>query len=469
MTAFVNTIQEILRDQSRNLGHLSLHLPQTPAINEAYILIRKKLGAGKPIEPLNPQEAKFWISKAHEVAMENTWNNLSHNELKNIAKCLCDGERPLATDGIFMEAFLQTCDSRIRKSLCRVLIWVYLYSYGKNWVGVPQLGKWLGITVQKWDWQWADRQNEIGIFDGPLAPSRIATEVFNGHKVVGEQLDAYIEYKGLRTGGLIYAAFAEAANKFRNSAAEEDQGKVLAWLERFLDWACLDNNSFVYQRLKTQFIESLLLPWEDNAPTDVIKAKTQSFLVDCFGDPRLGGANWNGVNESAQRVIRGWLVERALEQFLDVVDELALDHQWKYRRAFWMAYHKKNVISDAWVAFASNGAAKARQIAKRSNDKSWLSFADLRSTGDPNHAVLILRIGDLLIADFSHMGKWRVWDWSSINAPKPYEQSYDRDSFINTVKEGPHHGSANGTWQHIVSEIVAEKTGVVITKRNYMP
>lgn len=468
MTALLNTIQEILRSQSLGLELRSVKLPEKLALGDAYISIKKTLGEGKPIDPHTPKESQFWISKAQQTSVENTWDALSYNELKNIGKCLCDGENPLVSRKDFLRDFLQACDVQMRKSLCRILIWLYLYGFAKDSPGILQLGQWLAKTVIQWDWRWADKQKELQLFGDDSAPSRIAAAILEGNINVSKQIDAYVEYQGLRSGGMIYNAFAKAIEKFNSSAKNESSDKVLICLDRILQWSRLDENSFVYHKVKTEFIEGLLLPWDSVTPDDSIKTRIQGYLVEMFGDPRLGGASWYRVRESAQRIIRRWLVERSLEQFLDVVDQLAPDHQWKYRRAFWMAYHRKNAISDAWVAFASKGATKAKQIARHNKDNSWLSFADLCESGNPNHAVLILCIGSLTVADFSHDGKCRLWHSGNRYAPKPYEKNY-------AARSGLMHGGAesgyvhSGNWQDRVAKKIYDETGIRLSQKEYMP
>ena len=43
------------------------------------------------------------------------------------------------------------------------------------------------------------------------------------------------------------------------------------------------------------------------------------------------------MSQDARAVFRRWLVKVALDQFLDVIDKLAAERMWRYRRAFWMA------------------------------------------------------------------------------------------------------------------------------------
>lgn len=467
MTALAESLQNVF---GTKLPIVALpDLP--PKIEAAYQIIKKKLGEGQPVEPLTAQESEYWIDLARITVSTGSWNDLKSCEIKNISLCLWHGEDPLAADEHFLLSFLKACKSRIKKSLCRTLIWVYLYNYEDNKPGIALLGKWLTSTVGQWDWLWSGRNKELPLFEGREAARSIGNMIMSSKENVSDILESLGLTGALQSAGMSSAALSEILKNYRENARLYDVEETVSRLKRILDWAALKEKEFSYPKLKTLFIESLLLPWVGGNPEEKIINITQGFLLDSFGDPRLGGASWNGVDESAMRVIRGWLVKRALAQFLDVVDELALDHQWKYRRAFWMAYYNKGVISDAWVAFASNGATKAQQIARRNEDNSWLSFGNLYGSGDHNHAVLILRIGNLTIADFSHNGKCRLWNSRNERAPKPYAKHYDRSDLMNSKAESEyiHSNSQNYLWQGRIASEINNITGVKTILRDYMP
>jgi hypothetical protein len=44
------------------------------------------------------------------------------------------------------------------------------------------------------------------------------------------------------------------------------------------------------------------------------------------------------------------LARASLDLFFKLIDEHALDAQWRYRHAFWLAYLEQGVIADAWLA-----------------------------------------------------------------------------------------------------------------------
>jgi SNF2 domain-containing protein/EH signature protein/restriction endonuclease/helicase-like protein len=143
----------------------------------------------------------------------------------------------------------------------------------------------------------------------------------------------------------------------------------------------------------------------------------QNYLLDVLGDPRIEHGAWLRTDDSARDVFIRWLAQATLEQFLKVVDRLAPRHQWDYRRVFWNAYIEKGAVANAWVAFGSSGAQVANQIAKNTADQLMLRFGTLTG-GGADQAVLLLSIGDLVIADWSHNGKLRIWRRGNKRAPE---------------------------------------------------
>lgn len=471
MTALANSIEALLR--AGNFGLRVAALPDVPpATDKAYRKIRQKLGEGSSETPLEQEESSYWIALARKAfSDENNASHLTLRDIKKIALCLWHSDSPLAADERFLKLFLRTCRQRNRKSIYRTLIWVYLHNYTPSRPGIAFLSKWLTQVVENWDWVWADRQKEYALFDVSKAPRLMAEHIMSRQTNINEALESHGINGTLQSGGMAAAAFAEALKRYKNTVVSLTPEARIQLLRRVLAWASLSGQTFSYRDHAGLFIEHLLLPWDDRAPDDKVMGLTQSFLLEYFGDPRLGGTSWSGVHENAMRVIRRWLVKRALAQFLDVVDGFALDHQWKYRRAFWMAYEKRNVISDAWVVFAPRGSQEAKRIARRNDDNSWLNFGHLLGYTDSAHAVLIMRIGNLTIADFSHNGKWRIWKKDNQMAPAPYEKSYDRGVFLagRANHEGSHHNSPDFTWQSAVARTIFNETGISMPQRDYTP
>ena len=173
------------------------------------------------------------------------------------------------------------------------------------------------------------------------------------------------------------------------------------------------------------------------------------------------------MNNDAKSVMRRWLTKASLEQFLDVVDRTAQSHMWAARRKFWFAYYENKFMVEAWVAFAADGARLARELAKERDNPAIKNFGTLnRSAGVvKEHAVLIMKIGDLVVADWSHNGKCHIWLPEDENAPKLYKRSYDRDELICGSSWDKKH---LGAWQLEVHAYIQHNTGIRMMTMDYM-
>jgi EH_Signature domain len=162
-----------------------------------------------------------------------------------------------------------------------------------------------------------------------------------------------------------------------------------------------------------------------------------------------------------------WLAQATLEQFLKVVDRVAAKQQWDYRRTFWGAYIAKRAITNSWVAFGSEGARFAKQLSKNTADKMRLRFATLEGAG-ADQAVLLLRIGDLVIADWSHNGRLRIWRRGNDSVPEFNNPHYIAKTLRTNSDFDTVHLPPDG-WQARAEAYIRKHTNVKLTEKEYMP
>jgi hypothetical protein len=210
-----------------------------------------------------------------------------------------------------------------------------------------------------------------------------------------------------------------------------------------------------------------LSPWANSDPEPKIKEVIQRFLLESLGDPRIDRGAWLGARETAREVIIRWLAQATLEQFLKVVDHVAERHQWDYRRAFWSAYIERGFVSNAWVAFGSSGAQVARKIAETTADPLMKRFATLGGSG-PDQAVLLLSIGDLIVADWSHNGRLRIWRKGNGEAPLFSAPAYTAVELRKASDFDTVHIPADG-WQSKAENYIRRYTGIKIAEHEYLP
>jgi hypothetical protein len=183
-----------------------------------------------------------------------------------------------------------------------------------------------------------------------------------------------------------------------------------------------------------------------------------------------------------------WLIENAIHQFLDVVDHDADPDQWPYRKAFWLSYLKAGHVKDAWVAFGPAAADRARDLTESSKAPRRL-YADLTGAPQPTQSVLLLKIDNLVIGDWSHTGACRFWtkdseagkrltdaegNWLSqysaahlktldVKHPRLAAKAQalaqaQRLRALRPDHEERHSGAKSYTWQRAFNEVIGELT-----------
>jgi hypothetical protein len=236
--------------------------------------------------------------------------------------------------------------------------------------------------------------------------------------------------------------------------------------EEIKSWSEGKDGQLAYPEWKGELADTLLKPWQSVAPSEKLKRSIIDFLRGHVGDPRIQEANWAQMRSAAE-IMKRWLTEQALQQFFDIVDQIAYKKQWKYRKAFWSAWHRQGLIGDAWVVFGPNGADRARQAFG-----NHTGFGVLVPGGgkqyDAGHAVLLMRIGRALVADWSHNGKCYIWAANDTNQPTLYRRTYNTSEIQNTRREGISHvAPEHYTWQRKVAEVLLHLVGKAPKEGDY--
>ena len=162
-----------------------------------------------------------------------------------------------------------------------------------------------------------------------------------------------------------------------------------------------------------------------------------------------------------------WLVERALEEFLALIKDTALDRHWRYREAFWRAFLKKNLIDDIWFALGPQAKRQLRRIRKQQGEIE--TTANLRGAVS-GQSVLLLRMPGVTVAEWSHNGSCRFWLDGNSAAPKLYQREYHRFDVMNAADfTQAHLASQQGYWQGLIAGWLRQNTGIVVRLEDYFP
>lgn len=209
--------------------------------------------------------------------------------------------------------------------------------------------------------------------------------------------------------------------------------------------------------------DAILLPFVEVAPPAEVQASIQAFLLTHLKDPRLTQTGWARVTPAAKDVMLRWMVSASLEDFFALIARRAQENHWRYRKAFWSAYLKGGHIAHAWVILGENAELEAR--------RRWQGAIPAHGRlpgGDPDHCVLLLQIGTVVIAEWSHNGTCRVWLHSDRRCPKFYRPQYlHRELRSNAGYEQQHHGNIHYTWQQKLASVIRHETGISVTQSQY--
>ena len=180
-----------------------------------------------------------------------------------------------------------------------------------------------------------------------------------------------------------------------------------------------------------------------------------------------------GASETMSWLMRGdGICEKYFLLAADAPESL-----WAHRRAFWNALNRRGYIADACVVFESAGARAARSMFGK--DIPFASFGQ-KSGVQRGHSVLLLHIGSLVVAEWSHNGPCSVWnEGAGESGPALHRPRYDSrevkkahagDNSQDTMaRQGVfwHGGSSSYRWQHRVAEYLRAHIQLVVRQSEY--
>jgi hypothetical protein len=228
----------------------------------------------------------------------------------------------------------------------------------------------------------------------------------------------------------------------------------------------------------------MLSPWIGGAATPVVAPRDEikAFLLRVVGDPRLVPARWQPAPEEYARLMRGWLAEASLETFFALISQTNDDPQWRYRRAFWRACLRKmpkDQPAEVWVVLGPGMAARAKAV-----DDLAGSFGTL--LGSVDQAVLLIRLGDIILSEWSNVGRVRAWRIDDGRCPPLYGGTYNAYALrapsldFSEYPAAPgtttyrdtrglvHHSPERGGWQGRVATFLKGHVGLALARQDYM-
>jgi hypothetical protein len=224
-----------------------------------------------------------------------------------------------------------------------------------------------------------------------------------------------------------------------------------------------------------EYYEAMLTPFEDLPPTAEIQRVIISKTVEKYGDPRIyswpipSGQDGQSRRDRCVATVKRWLSIEYLDLFMRIIERTAVDKQFRPRKSFWLQYFEADKISDVTLILASDADRVARRTRTQTTNAEYMQWAKLTSAL-PNQSVLLMRLGDLIIAEWSHSGAIRFWKATNESAPQFHSPEYLghqlRQSSLK-VKVGSEFKDAithheNGHWMRWASRAIEHHTGVSV-------
>ena len=409
--------------------------------------------------PIDLHDLKRALIVCHHT---QNWASLSSRQWRYSSECLVMGKPQMLDDEEFIRAYLTGLEaSRAFPTAINQLVRWYVVNFSPAIRGFGLVADFLLKHVGIVRTKWRGLHERHNLFCPEPAASLIAADFLAS----ADSVEDFIFRSGYPAAVLPSSLFAYAFIESCRMIASAPNTPTQERLTKLSDWGVTSTGLRYGSTPGTQvaLAEALLLPWLRRHPDEKLRAFVVRLLIGVIGDPRTNRFAWSEINLSARTIMLRWMTKDALEQFLDVVDQTVQAHQirmWGARRAFWLSYESARLIQETWVVFGRRGAAIARVVATERDLPTLAHFGTFARDfgGDPAQAVLLMRIGTVLVADWSHNGRCHIWLADNPQAPELYKSEYLREELeLGSDFETPHHGE----WRASIEAYINTRGGAI--------
>ena len=366
----------------------------------------------------------------------------------------------------YIKLLINELKLRSKSSLYRALLSGYLQIADIDASWVKSIREFLSEYINQLPRKWIQRCDKYGLLD-EIPCQKLANLFWNDNVIFDDQLQLAGITGALRTTGIgkqLLHTLCHALSK--SDWLLEPQGEQQ--LSRFLGFISKnDELSFTGPVSQTSIVQALLTPCLENKPELNIQKQIERFLLSAYTDPRVNPGKWGQIPDELIQVLNRWLTKQAMGLLLEVLNRTADDQHWESRNEFWGFYLDNDYVEEAWVVFGPEPMRHARDLVISNTDFSAGTFGAFKRGGgqvQKNHSVLLMRIDNVVIAEWTHNGRVRLWDRSSETTPPFYRQSYFADVLRGTgvkhVPQAEFTHSHSGLWKEHVDKFIYERTGI---------
>ncbi len=392
-------------------------------------------------------------------------NNLSPSLKRKIPFCIWFKKNPLKKHMYIINDYYDDVIANPTKRSLWNLIYAYLLNYDLNDIDCKKIGNViLKVNSKINDQRISPLIDKYALFSLGEDTRNVSTFL----KSYDETFENFLVDEFLVNQTVMQSKFMETV--FRYVASDFKNNLNVKYIKKIID--IYKNEDVInYENQSIHMIESFLDPWINQKPSPEIKKFLEEYLIDEFGDLRNPDEEnkWLQIKEVHKKIFRRWLAGAQIEFFVNIISDVAYMDQWQYRRKFWLSYYDENRIDDAYVILGKD----AIDYINTKNHDNIINFGKF-ATGSRvrrDQSVLLLKINDLIIADWSHDGACRIWEESSKNHPEMFKDEYTRDELVENISFDPinHISSSYGTWQRRVASHIQNYTGIRMAPNKFMP
>ena len=365
---------------------------------------------------------------------------------------------------------LQHCAKIAKRRLDRRLARAYWNRFKTSVPAFEELAVYCAQRQAQLGAPWNEIAAAIPLWDYNLGPGALGQTLLRE-----EHREAFFSQVNLRSqdmqGGFVEAAFGAllqsraVRNQARRSVAlEQSDGDDILSLGRSLGDGTIKANADLLAYV-------LLKPWTTIDPEEAYRDQVIVLLLEKLGDPRTSQNEWDtlagrlsqnyGLDDAQDvlGVLHHWITEKTVRLFFDLIARTTdRPDQWKERRAFWESYLDKKYVERAWFALGNN----AGDLAKMAKSSQGLLFGRVAGNGAASsQSVLLMKIGDLIIAEWSDNGRARFWLANSGRAPAFNKPRYEGQSLrLMNGGSGFVAMAHQGKWYRKFADHITEITGI---------
>jgi hypothetical protein len=423
-------------------------LPESPAcLGQAEELFRKE----KAPEILPGEVLEILREELRKACSAGALSSIPVRSLRRAPMVFWDRDPQAAAFPGLLEEFLARAATKPR--WLRELVEAWLRDFAPDRKLLPEAGqaaaRLLARTEDPRLKPWDRAHQRYLMFDAKRGPERVGSALLGGTDPVEEVIseigmDDPIRAEGRFFRAAVRAMLAALPKALRGRGAREAWARAAAILEvqrnrRDRVGREIAEPGLRITDLAGETITACLDPWlqhppSAHAPKDEIKA----FLLRVIGDPRLRPERWRAASDSCAQLMRSWLAAASLETFFALISETNDDPQWQYRREFWRACLRKmpdNQPAEVWVVLGPGMAARAKAVKDLAN-----AYGRMEASGQGGEqAVLLIRLGNIVLSEWSNVGPVRAWEIGDPRCPLLYHSQYEAPRLRAKCLDFPDH------------------------------